>query len=45
MAKGQKRSGREAKKPKASAKKPAAGAGASAYQLPAKPPPSKGAGK
>ena len=45
MAKGQKRSGREAKKPKASSKKPAAGATASPYQLPAKPLPPKGAGK
>jgi hypothetical protein len=45
MAKGQKRNGREAKKPKTAVKKPAAGAVASAYQLPGKPLPSKGAGK
>ncbi len=44
MAKGQKRSSREAKKPKSAGKKPAAGAVTSPYQLPAKPPP-KGAGK
>jgi hypothetical protein len=44
MAKGQKRSGREPKKPKAEVKKPAAG-GSSVYQLPARPAPTKGAGK
>jgi len=45
MAKGQKRSGREAKKPKAAVKKPAAGNVASQYQLPVKPLPAKGSGK
>ena len=40
MAKGQKRSGREAKKPKAD-KKPAAAAGASQFKPAAKPAPSK----
>jgi hypothetical protein len=44
MAKGQKRSGREPKKPKADKKKPAA-AGTSPYQLPTRPAPTKGAGK
>jgi hypothetical protein len=44
MAKGQKRSGREPKKPKAEAKKPTA-AGASPYQLPSRPAPTKTAGK
>lgn len=37
MAKGQKRSNREAKKPKTAVKKPAAGTVASPYQLPVKP--------
>jgi hypothetical protein len=44
MAKGQKRSGREPKKPKADAKKPPA-AGTSSYQLPTRPAPAKGANK
>jgi hypothetical protein len=44
MAKGQKRSGREPKKPKAS-KKPAATTEASRYQLPPKPAPAKGGSK
>ncbi len=44
MAKGQKRSTRETKKPKASAKKPEAGASSVAYQLPARDAPGK-AGK
>jgi len=45
MAKGQKRSNRELKKPKATVKKPAAAA-ASQYQLPTRPSPtSKGGGK
>jgi hypothetical protein len=42
MAKGQKRSGREPKKPKSGAKKPATGVAGSPYALPAKPPPAKG---
>ena len=45
MAKGQKRSSREAKKPKAGVKKPAAGTVASPYQLPVKPASPKGSGK
>lgn len=44
MAKGQKRSNREIKKPKAS-KKPAAGAAATQYQLPVKIATSKSGGK
>ena len=44
MAKGQKRSNREIKKPKA-AKKPATGAVASQYQLPSKAATSKSGGK
>jgi hypothetical protein len=44
MAKGQQKSNREAKKPKAAVKKPAAGTTASSYQLPGKQP-TKGAGK
>jgi hypothetical protein len=44
MAKGQKRSNRELKKPKAS-KKPEAGAVASQYQLPVKTAASKSGGK
>jgi hypothetical protein len=45
MAKGQKRSNRELKKPKAAVKKPAAGV-VSQYQLPTRPAPTpKGAGK
>lgn len=45
MAKGQKRSSREAKKPKTAGKKPAARAVTSPYQLPTKPAPAKGSGK
>jgi hypothetical protein len=45
MAKGQKRSSREAKKPKTAVKKPPAGTVASQYQLPGKPPPTKGSTK
>lgn len=45
MAKGQKRSNREAKKPKTAVKKPAAGTVASPYQLPVKPASPKGSGK
>lgn len=37
MAKGQKRGNREVKKPKATVKKPTAGATSTPYQLPAKP--------
>ena len=44
MAKGQKRSTREVKKPKA-AKKPATGVVTSQYQLPSKTPASKSSGK
>ena len=44
MAKGQQRSGREPKKPK-TAKKPAASATASQFQLPPKPAPGKQSGK
>jgi len=43
MAKGQKRSSREMKKPKAAKKPPVATA--SAYQFPGKPAPAKSAGK
>jgi hypothetical protein len=45
MAKGQKKSGREPKKPKAASKKPPAGAVVSPYQLPVKPAPTKGSTK
>lgn len=45
MAKGQKRGNREVKKPKAAAKKPAAGAVAAQHHSPVKPAPSKGIGK
>ncbi len=41
MAKGQKRSSREAKKPKTSLKKPLPGAAATSYQLPVRPAPTK----
>ncbi len=41
MAKGQNRGNREAKKPKATAKKPPAGASATSSQLPARPAPAK----
>ena len=44
MAKGQKKSGREAKKPKATAKKPVA-ASASEYQLPVRNSPGKSSAK
>lgn len=44
MAKGQKNSGREPKKPKAS-KKPPAGAAASSMTLPERPAPTKGGNK
>jgi hypothetical protein len=45
MAKGQKRGNREAKKPKATVTKAAAGAVASQYQLPIKPAPPKNTAK
>ncbi len=45
MAKGQKRGNREAKKPKAEAKKPPQGAVASQYQFPGQRPAAKPAGK
>jgi len=45
MAKGQDRGNREAKKPKATAKKPAAGTPASAMQPPPRPAPSKSGNK
>ena len=45
MAKGQKRSTREPKKPKTAVKKPAAGATSAPYQLPVRPAPAKSGGK
>jgi hypothetical protein len=45
VAKGQKKGNREAKKPKATVKKPLAGTTAEHYQFPGQRPPAKGSGK